>query len=547
MTAVLLLAAAAYGGNGMGFGKQEIDVWASVYGTNDAATLNDVLVRLGTNEVAVGIDGGRWLIDDDVDVPSNVCLRVKRGSYFLFTNSATMRISGELVAGRQPLFVQAGGSTNTLVDGYGGSFLLVYPEWFQGGISHTNMVGAIDGPILELIQEMYDAMENLENGLPEPDSFYFECDTNMTAAAGWSATRTTWGESGIEPAMWSGGATSNGPVVIVKYPPFIVADDVMFPSFVTKEEFYAILNQMGFANYDSYTAETGSYASPWQAWTIPPNLTVGQVISVHLWGAGGGAAGGYARGDLVVVDPTNYATVGTNAWAVTNGQVLVVQVGTACQRSAVWRRDGPDFSTMSNELLVAGAAGAYGENRVSGGYGGGLAGLVGANVSIGGTWWGTQYGGLPGTQTNGGAGGMSTRGSSGRGTATTGADGERIFGGSGVTSDGGRGGDGYYGGGQGGWRSFYNDDPELYEGNAGGGGGSGYVAPGWSNATVVVTSGTNSVTNTLVAFTVPGSLTQPSLVSEVSYGLNAGYPGNPGRVAFEIKFDSWDRAIQQGE
>lgn len=373
------------------------------------------------------------------------------------------------------------------------------------------------------------------------ENFAFVRDTNLTSTSAWGVEVVSNASWDAEAGSWVDDGSGTNTVAFFSHPPFVTADGINFPSFVTKEEFYDTLNAMGFANYDSYTAETGSYESPWQAWAVPPNLTVGQVISVHLWGAGGGAAGGYARGDLVVVDPTNYATVGTNAWAVTNEQVLVVQVGTACQRSAVWRRDGPDFSTMSNELLVAGAAGAYGENRVSGGYGGGLAGLVGANVSIGGTYWGTQYGGLPGTQTNGGAGGMSTRGSSERGTATTGAAGTRIFGGSGVTSDGGRGGDGYYGGGQGGWRSFYNDDPELYEGNAGGGGGSGYVVPGWSNATAVVTSGTNSVTNTLVAFTAPGSLTQPPRVSETAYGLNAGYPGNPGRVAFEIKFDSWGK------
>ena len=146
MMAVLLAAGAAFGGNGMGFGKQEIDVWASVYGTNDAATLNDVLSKLGTNEVSVGIDGGRWLIDDDVDVPSNVCLRVKRGSYFLLTNSATMSIRGELEAGNHCVFALASGGGDCLVDGTSGTFRFVTSNWFVNGIAHTN----VDNDALEL-------------------------------------------------------------------------------------------------------------------------------------------------------------------------------------------------------------------------------------------------------------------------------------------------------------------------------------------------------------------------------------------------------------
>jgi hypothetical protein len=124
-------------GQSLGAGRQSVDVWASVYGTNVAATLSNVFEQVAGRELAVGIDRGAWLVDEDLLVPSNVTLHVKRGSYFLLTNSATMTVRGEVAAGDYRVFCQAPSGGDCLVDASEGAFTLATSNWFCGGISWT--------------------------------------------------------------------------------------------------------------------------------------------------------------------------------------------------------------------------------------------------------------------------------------------------------------------------------------------------------------------------------------------------------------------------
>jgi hypothetical protein len=328
----------------------------------------------------------------------------------------------------------------------------------------------------------------------------------------------------------------------VRHPDFVVQDNIQFPSFVTKEEFYATLNTLGFANYDPYTFfSTNVYGSPSLPptnnsvfldqeatyWTVPGTnlVSAGQVIRVHLWGAGNAdSSGGYTYGDLQVVN--NFTS--SVPWQVTNGMRIAVHIGSQRGRSSIWRLDSSNFNTWTNELLVAGGAGAggggnvvLGSNIVNGSSGGGVNGINGESVGF--NYQGVyheSYGAGGGTQTNGGFAGTSTIGSASPGT--------RVWGGgpgpNWTWGPGNSGGDGYYGGGG---SSVAHWQP------AGSGGGSGFVAANWNSVT-----GLSSIV-LFAATEAPTSRSFPPKTSEAAYGLNAGYPGNPGRVAFEIKFDNF--------
>ena len=546
---LFLLGAWPSNGQGLGSGKQAIDVWASVYGTNTAATLTNVIGQLAGRQIAVGIDRGAWLIDEDVEIPTNVSIHVKRGSYFLFTNSATMSFAGELVAGNHVVFRQADGGGDCLVDGDGGSFLFLYPEWFEGGISSTNMQGRISAPLQEMLEtnlfEMQEMLDALSAGLI--DGFDFISDSELTSVDGWSvAIQTNWNyDLNMVETNWSLDPASNV-VAVFSHPPFIVADDILFPSFVSKEEFYSTLNSMGFANYFSYTyVDTNAYGSAsvppvtvsMQSWTVPASLSVGQRIRAHLWGGGGdipgasSGSGGYTWADFVVLGTnavTNIVTnvVGTatnittnvypafsstNPVAVSNGMALAIQVGPATGRAAVWRVATSNYNTWTNELLVAGGAGGG-----SGGNGGGGGGSSGSNGLA--MTYGTA-------SASGGAGGTASAGGAGGATGDyPGSAGSRVWGGAGGSGGtygpAGRGGDGYYGGG-GGAKDYY---VQTSYARGGGGGGSGFYAAGF---------GTNAGTH------CAGYAATPMGVTNVAYGDNAGCPGNPGRVVFEIVFDSF--------
>ena len=372
-----------------------------------------------------------------------------------------------------------------------------------------------------------------------PDSYWFARDTNLTSASNWEIARTTWALSGVESNLWPTNVTGTNMVSLFTHPPFVVADDIMFPNFVTKEEFYDTLNAMGFANVVSFTYDSDKYGSAdspptngaVQLWTVPEDLTDGQEIGVYLWGGGGRydkscGVGGYAYGTLIV---SNAADLSDPRY-VTTGMVLCVHVGPETGRAAIWRYDDAlAFSSYTNELLVAGGAGLGTGDASSGGGGGtnGTAGIAATGTDPSGVSY-SAGGGGGGTAANGGAGGAVSGGLN----RTAGAAGARVWGGAGGATagsygrtPGGKGGDGYFGGGGGGnVNPVANGYPSGWRRAGSGGGGSGFVAPGISGG--LAGSGYGA---------------QPEGTTNVAYGLNAGYPGNPGRVAFEIKFDSWGR------
>ena len=139
-------------GQGIGAGRQPIDVWASVYGPNTAYTLSNVFEQVAGRELAIGIDRGAWLVDENLIVPSNVTLFVKRGSYFLLTNSATMAIRGEIAAGDHLVFMKAPEGGECMVDGTNGTFTFATSNWFGGGIDWAGRARLLD---LEALAGLY--------------------------------------------------------------------------------------------------------------------------------------------------------------------------------------------------------------------------------------------------------------------------------------------------------------------------------------------------------------------------------------------------------
>jgi hypothetical protein len=369
-----------------------------------------------------------------------------------------------------------------------------------------------------LHQALYWIDQNWNSSGSGANAYDSTIDTNMTSDSKWWIRIET---------NWLNGTNRT---LVITHPNYVTMDGIMFPVFVTKEEFYATLNALGFANVDWFTHTDGTYGSSdtppnntsVQTYTIASQLVTGQVIGVHCWGGGaslgeqGYAAGGYSYGELTVVTSAEYLA-STNASYVTNGMVLCVQVGNVSQRAAVWRQAGTYCASYSNEMIVAGGAGGVG-SVVNGGFGGGTSGGTGADEHVGESWWGTEFGGTGGSQSAGGTGGTATTGASGVGSVFTGANGVRIWGGAAGGGYSGRGGDGYFGGGGGGGRSFFVGD-NLFQGSAGGGGGSGYVHPQLS---------AGSTTNTMTSY--------PANNQSIAYGLNAGTPGNAGRVAFVVLF-----------
>lgn len=347
------------------------------------------------------------------------------------------------------------------------------------------------------------------------DHYASVVDTNLTGASNWYVrVWTNWdaATNGVN-GNWSTSAVTNVTAVFY-HPAYVTADGIMFPSFVTKEEFYAILNELDFANVAWFTYLAGSYGGSnavpsnenMQYWDVPASdlVTTGQVISVHCWGAN---KGGYAYGELVVVPANEFDS--TNPSHVTNGMRLCVQVGPAAHasyaytnlvggRAAIWRYGdsaATNFTSFTNELLVAGGGDMF--SVPDGGGGGGTNGLS--------SRLGSEYA-SGGTQS---AGGVSSLGGE--------ANGCRVWGGYAafVGMDGqgkaNRGGDGYYGG------AAYGVSSYAF----GGGGGSGYFAPGITNGA-------------LHPFNQAGA--QPPATTNVAWGLNAGYEYSDARVAIVIKY-----------
>ena len=293
-----------------------------------------------------------------------------------------------------------------------------------------------------------------------------------------------------------------------------------------RDEIYAILRELNLGVVYPYTVSGSAYTNGGQEFVVSTNWPAETEIEVHCWGGGGSVGsvapnGGYSYGTLVVKGTNDY--VSTNASHVTNGMRLAVQVGSACSRAAVWRLGSDDFNSASNELIVAGGGGAR-HTSDDAGHGGGLSGVRG------GTYGAADIGGYGGTQTNGGAFGGGTfnaydsLGNAIAPSVHNGGAGRRVWGApngyryeaapgegqpAGYYLANARGGDGYWGGGAGGFISW-----GVY---GMGGGGSGYVHPDLGGATDDGQGGVKGTGDSAL------------------YGSSgAGLPGNPGRVAFKV-------------
>lgn len=293
-----------------------------------------------------------------------------------------------------------------------------------------------------------------------------------------------------------------------------------------RDEIYAILRELNLGVVYPYTVSGSTYTNGAQTFLVATNWPEGTEIEVHCWGGGGSVGatapnGGYSYGTLVVKSATNF--VSTNASHVTNGMELAVQVGSAHSRAAVWRSGSGAFDSVSNELIVAGGGGRR-QTSDDAGHGGGLSGVRGGTYGV------ADIGGYGGTQTNGGAFGGGTFNaydSAGNAIAPNvhnGGAGRRVWGApdgyryeaapgegqpAGYYLANARGGDGYWGGGAGGFSSWSVVGM--------GGGGSGYVHPDLNGATDDGRGGVKGTGDSAL------------------YGSSgAGLPGNPGRVAFKV-------------
>lgn len=200
-------------------------------------------------------------------------------------------------------------------------------------------------PAVVSSQEAFDAADAWLAGLFEPDQFFFLRDESLSVRDNWSVERTTWTNSSIPPDAWPTNVSPTNQVVVFRHPPFVAADGVIFPAFVTKEEFYAVLNSLGFANFFAFSPSDGTYGASnappsnasVQTWKVPDGLnpTNGQTVAAYLWGAGGtepdgiplsidvlGGAGGYAQAEFVVVDPEVYGDYPTNLAYVTTSSCV---------------------------------------------------------------------------------------------------------------------------------------------------------------------------------------------------------------------------------
>ena len=240
--------------------------------------------------------------------------------------------------------------------------------------------------------------------------------------------------------------------------------------------------------------------STYGTYTITPNNTA--VVSMKMWGAGGGAGGqngtggggGYSTGSVSLTSGVSHILVigrgggnGGQAASLGGGGTGDVNRGNGGGYSGIFRSS----QTHGNVVLMAGGGGGAGGG--SGSYAAGAGG--GSSGQAGNAGQGFQPGG--GTQSAGGAGTGSSYSASG--AALQGANG--LSGGGG----------GYYGGASGGDNGSYAP---------GGGGGSGYI-----NATYV----TNGTTTT-------GSGSTPANSSDAGRGTSgnaksgtAGY-GSDGRI-----------------
>lgn len=232
------------------------------------------------------------------------------------------------------------------------------------------------------------------------------------------------------------------------------------------------------------------------SYVVPEGVTT---LFVQLWGAGGGAAGGYTQGYLAVTPgetlslmPGQGGQYTYNGWATACGGGGATYSGYGGGGRSAIRRG-------STEIITAGGGGGSGSaySGAGGGLGGGLTGSNGYAIPSCGT-----TAGRGGTQTAGGAGGNAIY------DGQTGSAFQGGRGGQNSGERGGGGGGGYFGGGGGGARgsSCSNGD--------GGGGGSSYCGGiGVSQCVSYAGYGANKNANGRVVVTPVGATPAPATFS----------------------------------
>lgn len=270
------------------------------------------------------------------------------------------------------------------------------------------------------------------------------------------------------------------------------------------------------AEIPAFVADDANPCTPTD-YVVPSGVTK---LFVQLWGAGGGAAGGYTQAYLTVT-PGETLTLLTGQ----GGQSAAGTWATSCGggggshgsmggggRSAI-RRGG-------TELLTAGGGGGSGDaySAAPGGLGGGLTGMSGYKVGSC-----NSTGGGGGTQSAGGAAGVASFVGV-AGTAFAGGNGgvfvNSVTGVVGGDSGGGGGG-GYFGGGGGGARASSCSSGD------GGGGGSGYCGgAGVSSCNTYTGYGSGKGRNGRIAVTpvetAPTTTVYSSTGADQTYVVPAG-------------------------
>lgn len=380
-------------------------------------------------------------------------------------------------------------------------------------------------PKTNTVQAVFEALTNLPSKAEVSSNVYNMLDrvTNISITIDRDgATNWTW-------------AVTNGEFVMTS-PSYLLRSEYDLTEYIRKDDICSYVANCSGGSYSGQTVFTyvpgtyhdglGQAGLTYQYYTVS-GLSAGSRVRVSSWGAGGrslynstwgGGAGGYAYGEFVVGTGATWVAAAENR--VTNGMRIVVQVGTVCGRSAVWR----DLSgyNASNAVVVAGGGGAGYKTVAMGGSGGGS---VGENGFIDDYPSGLGIvAGRGGSSSAGGAGGTVVARSS-LSSTQAGNAGVRIWGGDSPDAPyAGDGGDGYYGGGSGSRYTYTGTSPYAGKSSGNGGGaGSGFVHPDMLNGATVPGAWNNTA-----------QAPRPPYTTVAAYGAYAGYPGYPGRVVIQV-------------
>lgn len=102
-------------------------------GTDVVPDITSFVSSLGTNKATIIITNGIYDIKSNVTIPTNVDILFRKGGQLRVTTGATLTIKGNILAGNQEIFVDAGGNVD----------LQLSPNeynlgWFQSGAGYIN-------------------------------------------------------------------------------------------------------------------------------------------------------------------------------------------------------------------------------------------------------------------------------------------------------------------------------------------------------------------------------------------------------------------------